>query len=765
MTLALTAGASDRDDRPDGRTHRRPVRGLTVTLLTAAGLFGLAGAAHAVLPLNHPPVANPDSLTTVAGVAGAVDVLTNDTDPDGDLMVVVSHTDPSHGVVVCLTTGLCTYTSIAGYTGPDSFTYVVSDGKGGTATGTVSITVETANRPPVANPDSLTTVAGVAGVVNVLLNDTDPDGDLLAVISRTNPSHGAVVCLSTGICTYTPALGYTGADSFNYTVSDGRGGTSTATVLITVEAANRPPVANPDSLTTVAGIAGTVDVLLNDTDPDGDLLAVISATPASHGLVVCTTLGLCTYTPALGYTGADSFNYTISDGRGGTSTATVSITVEAANRLPVANPDSLTTVAGLAGAVQVLTNDTDPDGDLFAVISKTNGAHGLVACTVAGLCTYTPAIGYTGPDSFTYTVSDGRGGTAVGTVNVTVEAANRPPVANPDSLTTVAGVAGVVDVLANDSDPDGDPLAVVSHTDPSHGILVCNALGVCTYTPGTGYTGADSFNYTISDGRGGTATATVSITITSPPPVNLPPVAIADTFDTYEGTPASIDVLANDYDLNGDPISVISYTQPGHGSVVCASSGLCTYTPAAGFIGLDFFTYTISDGAGGTATATVTVDPHPAPAPANLAPTFTDASTNTSQTVPVGGTLSALSATDANGDALTYELVGGSLPPGITLNLDGTFSGTATKPGDYSATISVCDNGTPRMCTTRVLGLKIVRPATGGGSGGTTLPFTGADTRMELGWATALIVAGLLALAAGSIPRRRRVVLGVFGGG
>jgi hypothetical protein len=384
----------------------------------------------------------------------------------------------------------------------------------------VAARIEGANGSPVAGDDLLTTAESGAKDVSVLANDTDPDGDPLAVTSPTPAAgHGTVACTTAGVCTYTPAAGYNGPDGFDYGISDGRGGNATGHVTVTVTAINHPPVASDDSLITAEGSAGDVSVLANDTDPDGDPLAVTSPTPAAdHGTVACTTAGVCTYTPAANYNGPDGFDYGISDGRGGTATGHVSVTITAAVEptAPLAHDDLLTTSEDTAGDVSVLTNDTDPNGDVLTVTSTEPFAgHGTVACTAAGACTYTPAANYNGPDSFEYGISDGNGGTATGHVTVTVNSVNDSPTAASHFLTTAEGNAKDAFVLADSSDPDRDSLTVTSNTPAAgHGTVACTAAGVCTYTPDVGYHGPDNFDYDISDGQGGTATGHVTVTVT-----------------------------------------------------------------------------------------------------------------------------------------------------------------------------------------------------------------------------------------------------------
>ena len=329
------------------------------------------------------------------------------------------------------------------------------------------------------------------------------------------------------------ALSAVGAEAYSFgqpSTPDGATAGTPNTFIFAFAGVGGTPVFSPDAvndtLVTTQGTANGVNVLTNDTDPNGDTLTVTTLAPtAAHGTVSCASSGLCTYTPAAGYTGPDSFTYAISDGHGGTDSATVNITVNPAgtNNPPVADDETLTTPEDTPGNVSVLVGDTDPDpGQTLSVTGWTNGAHGTVSCTAGGLCTYTPAANYNGPDSFTYTVSDGNGGTDTGTVTVTVTPVNDPPVAAGNSLTTPQNTPGNVAVLSNDSDVDGDALAVTGSTNGSNGTVSCTAAGVCTYTPATGFSGSDSFTYTVSDGKGGTAIATVSVTVT---PVSTPPAA------------------------------------------------------------------------------------------------------------------------------------------------------------------------------------------------------------------------------------------------
>jgi outer membrane protein OmpA-like peptidoglycan-associated protein len=283
---------------------------------------------------------------------------------------------------------------------------------------------------------------------------------------------------------------------------------------------NRAPVAQNDALTVARDAAATlVDVLANDSDPDGDRLTVASTSTPANGTVTNSGTGVL-YQPRAGFSGTDSFTYTVRDPGGLTATATVNITVTAAatNRPPVAVDDSATTRGTTPVSVAVLSNDSDPDGDALRVVSVTTPANGAATFTANGQVSYTARAGFVGTDTFTYTIEDARGARATATVSIVVSAdqpANRSPIARPDNAAQIKGGTTILNVLENDEDPDGDPLRVTAVSAPSKGTaeIINNGTQV-RYTSLIGVnSGPDLFTYTISDGRGGTATGQISVTI------------------------------------------------------------------------------------------------------------------------------------------------------------------------------------------------------------------------------------------------------------
>jgi large repetitive protein len=636
-----------------------PSISLLARVAVLAVVFTLAVGIQAQITLadggsNGPPVAQDDALNTAEGTAGSSNVLANDSDPDDDPLSIDDWTDGTYGSVSCSGTDCVYIPNDPDYSGPDAFTYTVSDGQGGTDIGDVTVEVVPTNEEPSAVDDALTLAEDTSDIVDVFANDTDDDGDPLAVETlEPTADNGTVSCTVGGICTYTPEPNFEGFDTFSYTVTDGQGGTDTGNVEVTVTPVNDVPNAVDDSLVTSEDQMGSLNVRTNDVDIDGDTLLVTTLSPAAlHGTVACLGGGGCSYTPATDYSGPDSFQYTISDGHGGTDTATVSITVLPENNAPVADDDTISTLEDTAGSTNVLVGDTDVDGDTLSVSSPSpTAAHGTVSCAAGGVCTYTPSANYNGPDSFDYTLSDGRGKSDTGTVNVTVLPGNDAPVAVDDSISTAEETAGQVDVLPNDTDLEGDSLSVTGSTNGAHGTASCDAT-TCTYTPALNYTGADTFTYTVSDGNGGTDTGSVSVTVTG---VNDAPVADDDALTTDEETPGNVSVLIGDADVDGDTLTVANPSDPDHGSVSCnPTTGVCTYTPDADHLGPDSFTYEVSDGLltdEGLVSVTV-VEANVAPACASVVPSKTKLWPVLSQFVVV----KLSGATDGNGDVLTYAI-------------------------------------------------------------------------------------------------------------
>ena len=327
---------------------------------------------------------------------------------------------------------------------------------------------------------------------------------------------------NTGIFNYTPPPGFTGQDSFEYTICDN--GTpqacDSATVSITVGGIANTTDAVNDILNTNMNTIASGSVLTNDTDFEGDTQSVTTITVfTDQGVTVNidSTTGNYTYTPPLGYTGEDRFEYTVCDDVTGSSQAcnTAEVFIEVIpdgspdNEKPIANADTNTTEQDTDIKGNVLSNDFDRDGDTLTVSTTTvTSVQGAVVNIDpnTGAYTYTPPAGFVGEDSFKYTVCDDADPTPLcdtATVEIQVnQESGNITVANDDAFVTTADIANnniAGNVLANDFDPEGHDQTVELNTDPSNGTLTIKPDGTFNYQPKPGFSGQDSFTYQICD--------------------------------------------------------------------------------------------------------------------------------------------------------------------------------------------------------------------------------------------------------------------------
>ena len=344
-----------------------------------------------------------------------VPVLANDADGNGDALTVTAVSFPSSGTATIAAAGVV-YAAGPTFNLADEFTYTISDGRGGTATAIVRIAGPAINVAPVANEDSGTVVEGGTVLIDVLANDMDGNGDGLTVVGVSLPNSGTATIAAAGVL-YATGPTFNLADEFTYTISDGRGGAATAIVRIAGPPVNVAPVANEDSGTVVEGGTVLLDVLANDADANGDTVLLLSVGAATNGVAEVAG-SMVRFTPGAAFIGSEVFSYTISDGRK-TSAGMVRISVTPSNHEPIAHADTASILADEVANVAVLANDTDPDGDTISLTSVGAAAHGIAA-VVGAQVSYTPDSGFVGTDTFSYSIADGRGGSATGIVAVTI---------------------------------------------------------------------------------------------------------------------------------------------------------------------------------------------------------------------------------------------------------------------------------------------------------------------------------------------------------
>ena len=292
----------------------------------------------------------------------------------------------------------------------------------------------------------------------------------------------------------------------------------------------------------------------------------------------------------------------------GTSSQSAFTTITVAARpniLPIATAESVTTNEDTAITIDVLSNDSDDDGDLLTITNLSTPSNGTVSI-VDGKVIYTPNANYNGTDTFTYTPNDGIADGSAVTVTVNITAINDMPVGVAESVTTNEDTQITIDVLANDTDVDTNPLTITNLSTPSNG-TVSIVDGKVVYIPNANYNGTDTFTYTPNDGTVDGSAITVTVNVT---PINDMPVGTAETVTTNEDTQIIIDVLANDTDIDSSSLNITNLSTPSNG-IVSIVDGKVVYTPNANYNGIDTFTYTPNDGTvdGSAITVTVNVTP------------------------------------------------------------------------------------------------------------------------------------------------------------
>ena len=425
---------------------------------------------------------------------------------------------------------------------------------------TIATAADPSNQAPAANGQMVMTDEDTP--VAMTLTGSDPEGDPLTFTITRNPSNGVLGALSPGGpasagVSYTPVQNFNGADSFDFQVMDPNGGSSTATVEIEVKPLPDPPVANNDLATVVEETLTVIDVLRNDFDPDGDELIVSSVETPANG-TTSTNGATVSYTPDAGFNAIESFDYTISD-QNGKALDTATVTVRIVNAPPQQNQDPS------ANAQSVMTNEnvplpitlsgSDPDGDPLTFTTTLPPANGtLGAITSVGIETatvlYTPNTDYDGPDSFTFQVDDGQGGTATAVVTITVKKVADLMVTKDNGQTMVVpGTQITYTIIVTNAGPSEVVGATVTDTFPAE---LTNVMWTCVPSTGATCTAgpvAGAINELVDIPAGGAVTYIVTADL----PASTPAGTLTNTA-TVVAPAGIIDAEGNNVATDSDPI-------------------------------------------------------------------------------------------------------------------------------------------------------------------------------------------------------------------
>jgi VCBS repeat-containing protein len=617
-----------------------------ITLAASDGMHtsNVAVSTVSVVGVNDSPQATSDHYTTsedtLLVIPAAGGVLANDADVEGAALSAVLVSMPSHGAITLLADGSLNYTPHPNYFGPDSFTYLATDGSTSSNIATVNLSIDPVNDAPIAAADSYnTTQGGMLKVASagVLANDRDVDGDRLTALVAAGPAHGTLTLSADGSFVYIPEAGYAGSDSFTYEASDGAV-TTPATVAIQVAAVNSLPVAANDSFELAEdGILNVLApaLLANDVDGDGDPLSVALVTRPMHGTLTLNADGSFSYTPYANYQGVDGFSYVATDGPGTSDVAAVTLSIQAMNDPPVAMDDQYMTGRNtplVVAAAGVLEQDADVEGDSLSARLVSPTSHGTLELMPDGSFRYIPDAGFHGSDAFSYVASDGAVESNAATVTIVVaslDPENQAPEATADNNQVPEdGVLAIPapGVLANDADANGDLLTAVLVTRPLHGVLIFGDDGSFTYTPHADFVGSDSFTYQASDGQLTSTPMTVTLTVTE---TTDAPGAGDDLLPPWSPAAGSLTIAASQLLANDSPgpahesgqaLSIVDVGGAVHGTAAIVN-GSILFTPEPLYQGPASFNYTVTDNGltGGLAdprqaTATVSFEVLPAAA-------------------------------------------------------------------------------------------------------------------------------------------------------
>jgi len=354
---------------------------------------------------------------------------------------------------------------------------------------------------------------------------------------------------------------------------------------------NHDPIAKDDNAELDEDNSIVLQVLANDTDPDGDPL-ILSAASSEQGEVVINEDGTVTFSPDADFAGDAEINYTIEDGHGGQGDAVVALTVHPVNDAPVAEDDTASTPYGAPVVIDLLGNDTDVDNapETLAIADLISDT-GSIEDNGDGTVTFTPEEGFSGDAIITYAVVDPSGAKDTGEAVVTVGQGNADPVAGADSIETQEDTAVMIDVLSNDTDPDDDPLTLIEADSPDGGVSLQD--GQILFTPAVDFHGDTTVSYRISDGKGGTAESIVNVSVL---PMNDAPLAEDDSAETdYETPIIGHEVLVNDTDPDAEDALTLSAAQSEDGLVEINPDNTVNFTPNPGFSGMATVLYTVSD--------------------------------------------------------------------------------------------------------------------------------------------------------------------------
>ncbi|EOG7626151.1 tandem-95 repeat protein, partial [Vibrio parahaemolyticus] len=657
---------------------------------------------------DKPLATTPVTLDAIEEDGGSIiitteELLSNVDDEDKDTLSVENLIiDKGNGTLVDNGDGTWTFTPQIDDDTEVSFTFDIIDDEDLVVSGSANLDILPINDAPNAENDVITTEEDTAVTIDVLVNDSDVEGDALSIQSASVPKEQGTVEVVDGKLVFTPAENFNGEATISYIVTDGDL-TDEAKVSVTVTPVNDSPVAVDDTTSIQEDTAVTIGVLTNDTDVDGDKLSIESASvPKEQGTVEVVD-GKLVFTPAENFNGDAEIAYTVTDGEL-TDEAKVTVTVNPVNDVPTIKVEAVESITEdavstdtVVATLTVRDTDTPEDQLTVSLENNSNGYFVLVGnevkLTQAGVDAVNNDELNLKDLTISASVSDGVNPTANGSDSLIVNRVNDAPTIDNVILDQVLAedfASYTIDL--NDAFKDSDSALNFSVFGNSN-VLVSIENGIATISPTADWNGSETLTFTATDPSGESISQTVNFTVA--------PVAdiVADKATVVEDTPTIIKVLGNDtFEGDGKVVSLDTNNGPANGTVSINPDGSVTYTPNDNYVGKDTFTYIVTSG-GVSESTTVNVDV----TPVNDAPMAKGDIATTQEGTAV--TIDVLpNDTDVDGDKLSIQSASAPEAQGKVEIVDGklVFTPAENFNGDAEITYTVTDGALTDQATVKV---------------------------------------------------------------
>ncbi|EOV1971529.1 tandem-95 repeat protein [Vibrio parahaemolyticus] len=646
---------------------------------------------------DKPLATTPVTLDAIEEDGGSIiitteELLSNVDDEDKDTLSVENLIiDKGNGTLVDNGDGTWTFTPQIDDDTEVSFTFDIIDDEDLVVSGSANLDILPINDAPNAKNDVITTEEDTAVTIDVLVNDSDVEGDVLSIQSASVPSEQGSVDIVDGKLVFTPAENFNGEATITYIVTDGDL-TDEANVTVTVTPVNDSPVAVDDTVSTQEDTVVTIDVLPNDSDVDGDKLSIQSASvPKEQGTVEVVD-GKLVFTPTENFNGDAEITYTVTDGQL-TDEAKVTVTVNPVNDAPTIKVDAVESITEdavstdtVVATLEVADTDTPEDQLTISLENNSNGYFVLVGnevkLTQAGVDAVNNDELNLKDLTISASVSDGVNPTANDSDSLVVNRVNDAPTVENAIAGQVLSEdfdAYTIDLNEVFKDSDSSLEFSVSGND---NIQISIVNGVATITPTADWNGKETITFTAKDPSGESVSQTVDFTVA--PVVDIE----ADSSNVVEDTPTIINVLGNDtFEGKDKVVSLDAENGPKNGTVIVNNDGTVTYTPDDNYVGKDTFTYVVTSG-GVSESTTVEVNV----TPVNDAPVAKDDIATTQEDTAV--TIDVLpNDTDADGDKLSIESASVPKEQGTVEVVDGklVFTPAENFNGDAEIIYTVTD--------------------------------------------------------------------------